>query len=162
MDTSLNLEELQKGCIKFLNARKYISVATAYNNRVRSRVVDYANRGLQIGFITWENTIKIDHFKKNPLVSLCVDALQIEGTVKILGHPHLAEHAPFMELYKERHPSPYGNFVSIANSTLIMVEPTLLILMKYEDNHLYLDHLDVIQQIAFRKELSPWNPSLGK
>jgi len=41
-----------------------------------------------------------------------------------------------------------------------MVEPALLILMKYEDNHLYLDHLDVIQQIALRKELSPWNFSL--
>ena len=62
--------------------------------------------------------------------------------------------------YKERHPSPYRNFISIANSTLIMVEPALLILMKYEDNHLYLDHLDVIQQIALRKELSPWNFSL--
>jgi len=42
--------------------------------------------------------MKIHYFKKNPLVSLCVDALQIEETVKILGHPGLAEHARFMEL----------------------------------------------------------------
>jgi len=98
MNTSLNSEELQERCINFLNDRKYFSGATAYNNRVRARVVDYVNKGLQIGFMTWDNTMKIHYFKKNPLVSLCVDALQIEETVKILGHPGLAEHARFMEL----------------------------------------------------------------
>ena len=91
MDSSLNFKELQERCIKFLNDRKYICAATAYNNRVRSRLVDYVNRGLQIGFITWKDTIKIEHFRKNPHVSLRVDALQIEGAVKILGHPNLGK-----------------------------------------------------------------------
>jgi len=158
MNTSLNFKELEGRCIKLLNDKKYIYLATAYQNQVRSRVVDYVNKGIQIGFITWENTVKMEHLKKNPLVSLSLDALQIEGTAKILGHPTLTENAAFMELYKERHSSPYKNFISLANSTLIMVEPTLLILMKYADNHLYSDHLDIIHQIAFRKELSPWNP----
>jgi hypothetical protein len=63
-----------------------------------------------------------------------------------------------LELYQERLPSPYKKFTSIPNALWIIVEPTLLIMMKYEDHHLYSDYLDVVNHSAFRKELSPWNP----
>ncbi len=152
----MEFAELQERCIKFLNDRKFISVATSYRDQVRSRVVDYVNDGLRIGFLTWDHTVKIEHLKNNPRVSLCVDALQIEGTATISGHPALAGNAALMEIYKQRHPTPYKNFTSQADTLLIKIEPTLLMLMKYEDGHLYLDHLDVIQKRAFRKVLSPW------
>jgi len=156
MEGAMELAELQDRCIRFLNERKYISVATSYKEHVRSRVVDFVNDGLRIGFLTWDHTIKIVHIRNNPRVSLCVDALQIEGTASILGHPNLAENAALMEKYKQRHPIPYKNFVSQADTVLIKIEPTLLMLMKYEAEHLYLDHLDIIQQQAYRKTLSPW------
>jgi uncharacterized pyridoxamine 5'-phosphate oxidase family protein len=156
MNSSLDFMNVQEKCIQYLNERKFISLATALQNEVRSRIVDYVNDGIRIGFITWENTVKMNHLRKNPRVSLSVEALQIEGTAKIVGHPDLPENAAFMDLYKERHPSPYKNFISLQNSILIMVEPALLILMSYEPDHLLLDHLDVLQQKAFRKELSPW------
>ena len=157
MGSPLEFGELRDRCIGFLNDRKFISVATSYKDQVRSRVVDYVNDGLQIIFLTWDNTIKIEHMKNNPRVSLCVDALQVEGTAAISGHPGLAENAALMELYKQRHPRPYKNFTSQPNTLLIKIEPTLLMLMKYEDRHLYMDHLDIIQQKAFRKILSPWD-----
>jgi hypothetical protein len=159
MNTPLDFQELNAKCIKYLNDRKFISVATAYQNQVRARVVDYCNQGIQVGFITWENTIKMDHLKKNPNISLCVDALQVEGTAKIIGHPALPENKGFMEIYEKRHPSPHKNFISQKNVTLIMVEPTLLIQMQYETGHLFLDHLNINQQSAYRKELSPWTRS---
>jgi general stress protein 26 len=153
---AMEFAQLQDRCIRFLNERRYIYAATSYKDQVRSRIVDYVNDGLRIGFLTWDHTIKIGHIKNNPRVSLCVDALQIEGTAAISGHPSVVENAALMEIYKQRHPTPYRNFVSQSNTLLIKVEPTLLILMKYEEGHLCLDHLDVIQQRAFRKILSPW------
>ena len=156
MSGSPDFISLRERCIEYLNDRKYISLATALQNEVRSRIVDYVNDGISIGFISWENTVKMTHLSKNPRVSLSVDALQIEGTAKILGHPNSAANKAFMDLYEKRHPSPYKNFISLQNSVLIMVEPTLLILMTFEQDHLWLDHLDVSKHKAFRKELSPW------
>ena len=158
MTTSLDFEALQDKCIKILNKNTLIVLATAYNGHVRSRTVDYINNGMQIGFLTWQDTAKMEHIKHNPRVALCVKNLQIEGQVSVLGHPSLAEHQPFMESYKERLPIPYHNFVPQDNVTLCMVEPALAIVMTYEAQHLYLDHLDLTQRTAFRKELSPWNP----
>ena len=129
----MEFSELQERCIRFLNERKFISVATSYRDQVRSRVVDYVNDGLRIGFLTWDHTIKIGHIQNNPRTSLCVDALQIEGTAAIVGHPNLLENAAPMKIYKQRDPTPYKNFVCQANTLLIKVEPTLLMLMKYED-----------------------------
>ncbi len=157
MSSPLEFAELQGRCIGFLNDRKFISVGTSYRDQVRSRVVDYVNDGLQIGFLTWDHTVKMEYMKNNPRVSLCLDALQIEGKAAISGHPGLVENASFMELYRQRHPRPYKNFTSQPNTLLIKIEPTLLMLMKYEDGHLYLDHLDIIRQQAFRKILSPWD-----
>ncbi len=156
MGSAMEFAKLQDRCVRFLNERKFISVATSYKDQVRSRVVDYVNDGLRIGFLTWDHTIKIGHIKNNPRVSLCVDALQIEGTASLAGHPNLSVNAALMEIYKQRHPTPFKNFVSQSNTLLIKVEPTLLMLMKYEDGHLYLDHLDIVGQRAFRKVLSPW------
>jgi general stress protein 26 len=159
MNDLVDFGQLQDRCTKYLNDRKYISLATAYQDRVRARVVDYVNDGLKICFLTWADTIKMDHLKKNPWVSLCIEALQVEGKVFIGGHPSLEGNAPFMELYKERHPSPFKNFISQSNTLLITIEPTLFILMKYEHRQLVLDHLDMVQMSAFRKVLSPWDPS---
>ncbi len=158
MNSPLNFERLQEKCVKYLNERKFISVATGLENQVRVRVVDYVNDGIRLGFLTWENTLKMEHLQQNPSISLCVDSIQMEGKAKILGHPGAKENEPLMNLYRERHPSPYKNFMALTNTRLIVVEPALLILMKYENNHLYLDHLNVTSQTAFRKELSPWTP----
>ncbi len=157
--TPVDFLELQDRCIKYLNDRKFISLATAWQDHVRVRVVDYVNDGLRIGFLTWADTIKMDHLKSNPRVSLCVDALQIEGKASFQGHPSLPENAAFMELYRERHPSPFKNFISQDNTLLVMIEPALFILMKYERRQLVLDHLEVVEKKAFRKVLSPWDPS---
>lgn len=158
MNQPLDFERLQEKCVKYLNDRKFISAATGFQNQVRVRVVDYVNDGIRLGFITWDDTIKMEHLKQNPSISLCVDSIQMEGKATILGHPTATGNESLMDLYKERHPSPYKNFVSLTNTRLIVVEPTLLILMKYENNHLYLDHLNVASKTADRKELSPWNP----
>ena len=158
MIQQLEYSKLRDKCVRYLIERKYITLATSYQDQVRSRIVDYVNGGITIGFFTWDNTVKVEHIKHNPRVALAVDNLQIEGMAKIIGHPPLSDHASFMEIYQERLPSPYKNFTSLPNALWIIVEPTLLIMMKYEDQHLYSDYLDVIQQTAYRKELSPWNP----
>jgi uncharacterized pyridoxamine 5'-phosphate oxidase family protein len=157
MNTPLNVEKLKNENLKVLHKNKLIYLATACEGRVKSRVVDYHNEGLTIGFITWTDSIKIQHMKRNPLVSLCIQNLQIEGKAKLLGHPGLEENKEFTELYKERHPTPFNNFIQMENVSLVMVEPLLTIMMIYEENYFYLDHLDVVSNVAFRRALSPWN-----
>ena len=157
MKEELDFEKLKDRCLKILDKNKYISVATAIDNQVRVRVVDYANVELSIGFVTWENTVKMEHIKKNPFVSLCIDNLQIQGTATVSGHPQLNENKTFWEKYLERNPNPYKNFAIMNNVSTIIAQPTLMILMTYSDKHLYSDHLDLVQNTAFRKVLSPWD-----
>ncbi len=154
---ALDFEKLKGRCIKVLDKNKYISVATAAGNDVRARVVDFANIGVSIGFYTWEHTVKVDHLKRNPKISLCIDNLQIEGNAVFKGHPRNSENSAFGECFRERNPNPYKNFMEVSDSLLIMVEPTLMILMSYQDRHLYSDTLDLSKGAAFRKVLSPWN-----
>lgn len=156
----LDFDKLKSRCVKVLNRSKYISVATASGDAVRVRVVDFANRDLSIGFYTWEHTVKVDHLKKNPKISLCIDNLQIEGTAIFSGHPRLPENSAFGECFRERNPNPYKNFLRTDEAVLIMVEPTLMILMSYENRRLYSDYLDVRDGTAFRRELSPWDTEL--
>jgi hypothetical protein len=160
MNTSLDFEKLKGRCLKILNENNYISLATALNNRVKARVVDYVNLDLTIGFITWTHTEKMDHLKDNPAVSLCINNLQIEGKALVSGHPGLPENRAFGESFQKRNPNPYKNFIAMEDVTTIMVPPSLMILMTYADKHLYSDHLDIIRNTAFRKVLSPWNAEL--
>ena len=159
-DQSLDFEKLKARCIKVLNKNKYISVATADTDDVRVRVVDFANLDLSIGFYTWRHTIKVKHLKKNPKISLCIDNLQIEGTAAFSGHPGLAQNSAFGEIFKERNPNPYKNFLQTEDAELIMVAPDLMILMTYENRHLYSDYLDLNRGIAYRRVLSPWDAEL--
>jgi general stress protein 26 len=161
MNTSLNFEALYDTCLTVLNENSLIYLATADNDRVRSRVVDYANNGLHIGFITWCNTEKKEDITHHPQVSLSVNNLQIEGIAKVIGPPQLSEHKTFMELYRARNPNPYHNFIAMNDVALIMVESTLAIVMTYKEGYLYLDHLDIIKHRAFRKQLSPWKPDVS-
>lgn len=159
MSNSLDYRQLQEICVKYLNERKFISVATSYRDQVRARVVDYVNDGLRIAFLTWKDTVKMEHLKHNPRIALCVDSLQVEGKASMMGHPSLPENNKFMDIYQKRHPSPFRNFIDQPEILQITVEPELMILMKYERRHLYLDHLDILKQEARRDVLSPWDPT---
>ena len=160
MNQSLNIDELINKNLNVLNKNKLIYCATAHDGRIKSRIVDYYNEGLTIGFITWEDSIKVNHMKYNPAVSLSIENLQIEGKAKFAGHPSLEQNKDFMESYKKRHPVPYKNFIGMKDTILVVVEPVLSIMMIYEHNYFYLDHLDFIQNIAYRNVLSSWNFNL--
>lgn len=159
MSESLNYDELQNRCVQYLNERKFISVATSDRDQVRARVVDYINDGIRIVFLTWENSVKIDHLKHNPRIALCVDSLQIEGNAEFKGHPSLRENECLMALYRERHPLPYKNFINQPGMVVVTVEPELMILMSYQKRHLRLQHLDVLKLQAWSDILSPWDPT---
>jgi hypothetical protein len=58
-----------------------------------------------IGFISRENTVKMEHLINNPRVALCVDSLQIEGDAVISGHPSLPENRDLLDKYRQPHPS---------------------------------------------------------
>ena len=159
---SPGFDSLYETCVKILDDNGLIYLATADDSRVRVRVVDYANIGLRLGFITWPHTVKMEHLKLNPRVSLCVANLQIEGVASAAGHPGLAEHEELMRIYRDRHQVPYHNFIAMDDVELITVEFALAVIMTYEDGYLYLDHLDLAQSRAFRQKLSPWNPDIPK
>lgn len=159
-EIQLDFDELAGKCIKILDENRYISVATAHNNFVRARVVDYANLGLAVGFLTWAGTVKMAHLKDNPLIALCVNNLQMEGKAVITGHPSLAENRAFVDRLAERNPNPCKNFMQLDDTVTVMVEPTLMIVMSYAKGYLYSDHLDLANRSATRKILSPWDPKL--
>ena len=125
MNQSLNIDELINKNLNVLNKNKLIYCATAHDGRIKSRIVDYYNEGLTIGFITWEDSIKVNHMKYNPAVSLCIENLQIEGKAKFAGHPSLEQNKDFMESYKKRHPVPYKNFIGMKDIINAIADPII-------------------------------------
>jgi uncharacterized pyridoxamine 5'-phosphate oxidase family protein len=160
MNESLDFDELKIKNLDTLHRHNRIYLATVWGGKVRSRLVDYHNEGLRIGFITWSDTVKVQHIRHNPTVALCIENLQIQGTAKLTGHPGLPGNSEFASAYKERHPTPYNNFIEMDNTIVVMVEPMLTIMMVHEEHYFYLDHLDLVENAAYRKMLSSWDIDL--
>jgi len=151
IDSTLVKTELMKE----LGKEKYIILSTTMNNEVRSRLVDFVNNELEIGLFSWISTRKIHDIKNNPHVALCVNNLQIEGRATVYIDS-LARCKKLIELYKQKLPETYNKFRKLNDTCFITIEPTLLIMMKYENSSLFLYHLDVVNDKAYIKKLSDW------
>jgi hypothetical protein len=151
----LEIADVKADIMDELAKDHHIILSTMTDNTVRSRLVDFVHRELSIGFFSWIGTRKIHDMMNNPQVALCVNNVQIEGKAGIYIECDNGC-KPLLEVYQQQLPDLYEKFHALSGTCFVVVEPTMYILMKYEQASLFLYHLDVVRNKAYRKKLSDW------
>lgn len=146
----LDMDETKKEITEILNKEKYIVLATCADEHVTARTMSYVNTGLDIFFQTDRQFLKVQQMLKNPRVALCTGNLQIEGIVKMQGHPLDHINIEFSNLYKIKHPHSFDKYTSLKEEIVVKVEPYLFTLWKYIDGKPCRDYLNLFESRAYR------------
>jgi uncharacterized pyridoxamine 5'-phosphate oxidase family protein len=149
--TKLSYDILKDEAVKFLEAQKYLVLATSSNNRVAARTISYASKGLTIYFQTDRNFLKARQIEQNPNVALCGANVQIEGTARIRNHPLDKSNEEFVELFKNKHPLAFNTYAHLKSEIVIEVEPELITFWKYVDNKPLREYLYIKETKAERE-----------
>lgn len=127
-------------------------LATSADNRVTARTVDYASKGLDIYFLSWEHHNKCTQIKANPRVALCIDNIQIEGRAKILGSPLDAKNTKAADIYRAKLPLIFKDFAARSGMVIVKITPNLIVTFVKSENRRYWEHLDLSNRTAFISE----------
>ncbi|MHA1444930.1 MAG: pyridoxamine 5'-phosphate oxidase family protein [Candidatus Hodarchaeales archaeon] len=146
----LDFLELKESIITFLEGKNSIVLATSSNNRVTARSISFVNKGLEIFFVSWTHHIKSVQIRANENVALCIGGLQVEGKATLRGAPFDPNNKEYIDLYKEKHLQYYSKFAKMPDTTIITIEPTLIIKLVNIKGDFYRDHLDLTNNIAYR------------
>lgn len=139
----LDYEILKKEIVEIIERNKIMVLATSDNNRVTARSMSIINEGLKIYFQTDKKFLKYIQMENNSKVALCIDNIQIEGTVRINGHPSDNNNTRYRELYKMKHEGSYVKYSMIETEVVIEVIPLLITIWKYINNQPCRDFLFV-------------------
>ena len=146
----LDFLELKKSILTYLEGKTSMVLATASNDRVTARSISFVNKGLEFFFVTWNHHTKSVQIRANANVALCVGNLQVEGRAMIRGAPFDPNNKEYIELYKEKHLRYYNKFVKMPDTTIITIEPILIVKLVNIKGDLYRDHLDLVNNKAYR------------
>lgn len=142
--------ELKESIITFLEGKTSIVLATASDNRVTARSISFVNKELEFFFLTWTHHTKSVQIRANANVALCVGNLQVEGKAMIRGAPFDPNNKEYLELYKKKYPRYYEKFAKQPKTTIITIEPTLIVKLVNIKGDFYRDHLLTAENIAYR------------
>jgi len=128
-------------------------LATSENNHVTSRRMRFIPDGLKLYGWTTRFTRKHKQILANPMVSVCVGFLQVDGVASMKNHP--MDEPDFLKLYKAKLPEAYERSVSDwreADQEVIEVVPTRIALYYIQGDEFgpYLDVLNVAKGKAYR------------
>jgi general stress protein 26 len=148
----LDYESVRQEKIKFLSEHMLAALATSADDRVTARTVDYASKGLDIYFLSWEHHTNCAQIKANPRVALCIDNLQIEGRAKILGSPLDAKNSKAADIYRSKLPTMFNDFASRPGMVILKVIPDSIVSFVRSGSRRYWEYLDQTNKTAYVAE----------
>jgi len=154
MRKELNYEEVKKEIIYDLNENKQIVLATSLNNRVTSRVVDFANDDLTIYFMSWNHNKKITQITGNSHVALSLNNIQIEAKAEILGRPTEERNKCLLEFHKKKFSEIYvKTFSNIPEIVIVKITPISIVKFLNIDRRFYFVKMDIANKKAYQMRL---------
>jgi general stress protein 26 len=144
----LDYQSVRQEKIRLLSNHMLAVLATSHNDIVTARTVDYASKGLDIYFLSWEHHTKCAQIKANHRVALCIDNLQIEGRAKILGSPLDAKNSKAADIYRLKLPIMFNDFASRPGMVIVKVIPDSIVSFLRSGSRRYWEHLDLSNKTA--------------
>lgn len=147
----LPFEDAADEFTRFLDKTDHMVLATSENDRVTARMMSFVHDGIELFFQTDAEFLKTRQMRSNPLVAICQNHVQIEGTAQELGHPSSENCSRFIELYREKHPGSYSRYSTRPQNTVFRVFPNRVMLWKYIHGEPYRDWIDFENKKAWRE-----------
>lgn len=126
-----------------LGEAKEIVLSTSAGNRVTSRTVSCACNGSEVLFLSWEHHTKCRQIKENPLVALCHNNIQIEGSAEILGNPLESSNKKYADTFRKIQPAIFDNFSKLPGMMLVRITLTAITAWTRDAQGYRIDHFDL-------------------
>lgn len=144
-------------------AGKGIAVlATSADDRVSARAMSFVRVGNSLWFQTDDRFDKADHMRRNPNVALCLDNIQLEGTVVNHGHSSVPGNEEFVRHYAEKHPGSFKMYTAGAYNCIMEIEPRLITLWRYREGQSRRVVLDVERHMCSTVPYDPVLPDASR
>jgi len=150
----LDYERKKEEKIRFLESKHAIVLATSLNGRVTARTVSFASDGLDIYFMSWGHHTKCVQIRGNPRVALCRDNVQMEGLAEILGNPLDEKNREYADILRSKYPRQHEMFACEPGMVIVRVVLTSVVTFVEIDDRLYLECLDLGNEIGYLRELA--------
>lgn len=149
--TPLDYEKTKEDALCLLEKKKHLVAATSLNGRVTARSMSHVVLGEKVCFQTDVKMLKYRQLQENPRIALCIDNIQVEGTVRATGHPFDKRNEAFRKAFAEKYPHSYAMYTSLEGEEVVEITPTLVTLWKYIDDKPLRDYIDFTQERAWRE-----------
>jgi uncharacterized pyridoxamine 5'-phosphate oxidase family protein len=141
----LDFEEKCNEIMEGLKKENTIVLATVHGDKVAARTVYYVLYESFIYFVTSKAYSKYKQMEKNQNVALCLHNIQIEGIVKIKGHPTQKENKTITE-YCIKKCTGFNHYIKYKNTVLIEVKMNKI---EFWNNH-GREYIDLNEKTAYR------------
>jgi general stress protein 26 len=159
MDTiikeSIDYNQTKDKLLSFLECKEnsVMILATSADNVVMARSILIINDGLDIYFFTWKHSRKYIQIKKNHMIALCKDKVEIEGTAEISGLMTDEKNRETLELLRKKQPEAIERWVNKPNMVIIKVKPVFACVDGYFINDdAYIEYIDFKKRYAYKKK----------
>jgi general stress protein 26 len=147
-------EKIKSDIITLLDTHRDIVLATSIDNRVTARTVSFANKDLDIYFLSWEHNKKIIQLKNNPKVALCLKNLQIEGIAEVLGCAFEDKFNEIGDLFRTKFsPRWFDTFSHIKEMVLVKIIPKNIIKFENIDRRFQLQNVDLDNKKVYQMRI---------
>lgn len=119
-----------------------MALATSMNDRVTVRTMSFVIENEKLYFQTDTNFIKFQQIKSNPLVAVCWNNIQFEGSCNILGHPFEPQNLFFQKAFKENYKNSFEKYSHLRNEIVVEILPILVTVWGYDNGKPYREFFD--------------------
>lgn len=149
-----SFDKIKSDIIILLDTHRDIVLATSVDNRVCARTVSFANKELDIYFLSWEHNKKIEQLKINPKVALCLKNLQIEGIAEVLGCAFEEEFNDIGDLFRTKFsPRWFDTFSQMKEMVLVKIIPKHITKFENINRRFHLQNVDIINKKVYQMRI---------
>jgi len=154
MREELDFHKIKSDIITLLDTHRDIVLATSFDNRVTPRTVSFANKELDIYFLSWEHNKKIIQLKNNSNIALCLKNLQFEGEAVILGNAFEEKYNEIGDLFKSKFsPRWYDTFSHIKEMVLVKITPKRITKFENINRRFHLQNIDLENKKVYQMRI---------
>jgi general stress protein 26 len=149
-----DFDKFRSDIVTLLDTHRDIVLATSVDNRVTARTVSFANKELDIYFLSWEHNKKIMHLKSNPNIALCLKNLQIEGIAEVLGNAFEEKFNDIADLFRIKFsPRWYDTFSHIKEMVLVKIIPKKITKFENINRRFHLQNVDLENEKVYQMRI---------
>ncbi|MEG1482196.1 GyrI-like domain-containing protein [Clostridium sp.] len=150
-DYLLDFDDRVSNIFNTIGNKSTMVLSTSSNDIVTSRNMSIIVINNKFYFQTALEFTKCKQIENNKHVALCINNIQIEGTVTNNFSIYSNEASEFKSLYKNLNKNSYDAYSKLMGNRVFEISPSKISTYNYESNDVYLEFIDFINKFAYKK-----------